>query len=44
LNLKIKDIHCELNYLMLKLDKIEKDLCSELLMELLKNFFESNRK
>jgi len=42
LNLKIKDIHGQINYLTIKIEKIEEILRSKLPVDLLKNFFESN--
>jgi len=42
LNLEIKDIHSQINYLMLKVENIEKFLSSRLPCDLLKRFFESN--
>jgi len=43
LNLEIKDIHGQINYLSTKIEKIEEILRSKLPVDLLKNFFESNR-
>jgi len=42
LNLEIKDIHSQINYLMSRLESIEKSLNSKLPSDLLKRFFESN--
>jgi len=43
LNLKIKDIHSQLSFLMRRLEHIEKFMSAKLLVNLLTNFFESNK-
>jgi len=42
LNLEIKDKHGQINYLTIKIEKIEEILRFKLPVDLLKNFFESN--
>jgi len=42
LNLEIKDIHSQINFLSLKLEGIEEFLCSKIPNDVLKSFFESN--
>jgi len=41
LNLEIKDIHSQLNYIRIRLEGIERYLRSKILATLLENFFES---